>query len=117
MFICFLLFYVVFRILVEGLSTIPVGSFHDIQLRIKEGDRQRTIAATKMNETSRFEYCQPPFSNLRFNCFFTSCVFLCKSDVNLGLICHVLYIDRGWSLKFAYRMFCNFLKCGLHVSA
>ena len=45
------------RVVVEGLSTIPVGSFHDIQLRIKEGDRQRTIAATKMNETSRQVVC------------------------------------------------------------
>ncbi|KAK2152327.1 hypothetical protein LSH36_333g03043 [Paralvinella palmiformis] len=37
---------------VEGLSTVPVGSYREIRLRMTEGERQRTIAATKMNETS-----------------------------------------------------------------
>ena len=33
---------------------VPVGNYKDIKLRMNEGDRQRTIAATKMNETSRY---------------------------------------------------------------
>ena len=39
---------------VEGLTVVPVGSFDEIKLRMNEGDKQRTIAATKMNECSRF---------------------------------------------------------------
>ncbi|ELT96154.1 hypothetical protein CAPTEDRAFT_129452, partial [Capitella teleta] len=37
---------------VEALTTVPVGSFSEIKLRMNEGDKQRTIAATKMNECS-----------------------------------------------------------------
>ena len=37
----------------EGLNVVPVGSYSDIRIRMNEGDKQRTIAATKMNETSR----------------------------------------------------------------
>ena len=37
----------------EGLNIVPVGSYNDIRIRMNEGNRQRTIAATKMNETSR----------------------------------------------------------------
>ncbi|KAI0215596.1 Kinesin-related protein 1 [Lamellibrachia satsuma] len=37
---------------VEGLTIVPVGTYSDIKLRMNEGDRQRTIASTKMNETS-----------------------------------------------------------------
>ena len=32
---------------------VPVGSYKEIKMRMDEGDRQRTIAATKMNDTSR----------------------------------------------------------------
>ena len=39
---------------VEGLTVAPVGTYQDIKVRMNEGDRQRTIAATKMNETSRY---------------------------------------------------------------
>ena len=42
-----------FAVSVEGLSSVPVGSYKEIKLRMNEGERQRTIAATKMNETSR----------------------------------------------------------------
>ena len=39
--------------LAEGLSIVPVGSYKEIRMRMDEGDRQRTIAVTKMNDTSR----------------------------------------------------------------
>ena len=39
--------------LAEGISIVPVGSYKEIRMRMDEGDRQRTIAATKMNDTSR----------------------------------------------------------------
>ena len=38
---------------VEGLSSVAVGNYDDIRLRMAEGEKVRTIAATKMNETSR----------------------------------------------------------------
>ena len=60
---------------VEGLNVIPVANFHDIQLRMKEGERQRTIAATKMNETSRFV----PI----YNHFFSK---ICSANTNLRFI-------------------------------
>ena len=44
-----------YTIPVEGLNVVPVGSYQDIKLRMNEGDRQRTIASTKMNETSRYD--------------------------------------------------------------
>uniref|UniRef100_S4RVC6 Kinesin-like protein n=1 Tax=Petromyzon marinus TaxID=7757 RepID=S4RVC6_PETMA len=37
---------------VENLLTVPVGSYGDIDSRIQEGTRNRTIAATHMNATS-----------------------------------------------------------------
>jgi hypothetical protein len=36
----------------QGLRTIPVGSYTDIERRINEGTANRTIAATNMNTTS-----------------------------------------------------------------
>jgi len=38
---------------VEGLAAVTVGNYEDIAQRMNEGNRKRTIAATKMNETSR----------------------------------------------------------------
>jgi hypothetical protein len=37
---------------VEGLLTVPVASYHELERRIEAGTRNRTIAATNMNETS-----------------------------------------------------------------
>jgi hypothetical protein len=37
---------------VVGLTTFAVGSYEDIQQRINQGNKKRSIAATKMNETS-----------------------------------------------------------------
>ena len=37
---------------VEGLSVVPVDNAADVKLRVLQGDRRRTIAATKMNECS-----------------------------------------------------------------
>jgi len=45
--------------LVDGMTVTPVGSFDEIRIRMNEGERQRTIAATKMNETSRYVGCKP----------------------------------------------------------
>lgn len=36
----------------QGLRIVPVGSYSDIERRIKEGTENRTIAATNMNATS-----------------------------------------------------------------
>ena len=44
---------------VEGLTITPVGSADEVRLRMNEGDRQRTIAATKMNNTSRWGVTKP----------------------------------------------------------
>lgn len=37
----------------DGLTVIPVKDFSDIELRMEEGTKNRTIAATNMNATSR----------------------------------------------------------------
>ncbi|KAL5013938.1 hypothetical protein ScPMuIL_008208 [Solemya velum] len=37
---------------VEGLNIVPVGSEYDVGLRIEEGTKNRTLAATKMNVSS-----------------------------------------------------------------
>ncbi|PIC40350.1 hypothetical protein B9Z55_011723 [Caenorhabditis nigoni] len=37
---------------VENLTTVPVNSFKEIEAKIEEGTKQRTIAATQMNATS-----------------------------------------------------------------
>lgn len=39
--------------LVESLVTVPVKDYADIDSRIAEGTRNRTVAATNMNATSR----------------------------------------------------------------
>ncbi|XP_071941853.1 kinesin-like protein KIF28P [Antedon mediterranea] len=36
----------------EGLRTVPVNSYNDIENRMEEGTRNRTVAATQMNATS-----------------------------------------------------------------
>lgn len=36
----------------DGLKTVPVGSYTEIEQRIEEGTRNRTVASTKMNATS-----------------------------------------------------------------
>lgn len=38
---------------VESLVTVPVKDYADIDSRIEEGTRNRTVAATNMNATSR----------------------------------------------------------------
>lgn len=43
---CILLF------LADGLTVRPVSNYQAIKASLAEGDRNRTIAATKMNETS-----------------------------------------------------------------
>jgi hypothetical protein len=40
--------------LVESLVIVPVNSYADIDNRIEEGTRNRTVAATNMNATSRY---------------------------------------------------------------
>ena len=37
---------------VENLTTVPVNSFKEIEAKIEEGTKMRTIAATQMNATS-----------------------------------------------------------------
>lgn len=37
----------------DGLKEVPVGSYNEIEQRIEEGTRNRTVASTKMNATSR----------------------------------------------------------------
>ena len=39
--------------LADGLTVVPVGSYSEIEHRMEEGTRNRTVAATKMNATSR----------------------------------------------------------------
>lgn len=39
----------------ESLVTVPVKDYADIENRIEEGTRNRTVAATNMNATSRYE--------------------------------------------------------------
>jgi len=51
--------FVLFKVV--GMSSVAVGSFDDIQQWIDQGNKKRSIAATKMNETSRCQlvdkYC------------------------------------------------------------
>ena len=46
------MFHLVFRA-VENLLTVPVKSYVEIDQRIQEGTRNRTVASTNMNATSR----------------------------------------------------------------
>ena len=39
----------------QGLKIIPVVSYEDIEDRMEEGTQNRTVAATNMNATSRYE--------------------------------------------------------------
>ena len=38
----------------DGLKTVPVSEYKDIEQRMEEGTTNRTVAATNMNATSRF---------------------------------------------------------------
>lgn len=38
----------------DGLKTVPVNEYKDIEQRMEEGTRNRTVAATNMNATSRY---------------------------------------------------------------
>ncbi|VEL18623.1 unnamed protein product [Protopolystoma xenopodis] len=38
--------------IVQGLSKVPVGSYHEIEQRMEQGTSNRTVAATNMNTTS-----------------------------------------------------------------
>ena len=38
----------------DGLITVPVSEYKDIEQRMEEGTRNRTVAATNMNATSRY---------------------------------------------------------------
>jgi len=38
----------------DGLLTLPVSDYKDIEQRMEEGTTNRTVAATNMNATSRF---------------------------------------------------------------
>ena len=42
------------NISVQGLKKVPVGSYQEIEDRMAEGTANRTVAATKMNATSRY---------------------------------------------------------------
>ena len=44
---------------VESLVTVPVKSYEDIDHKIEEGTKSRTVAATNMNATSRSVLSQP----------------------------------------------------------
>ena len=37
----------------EGLSVQPVKNYQDIEMRMEEGTKNRTVASTNMNATSR----------------------------------------------------------------
>ena len=39
---------------VVGMTSVAVDSFDDIEEWIEQGNKKRSIAATKMNETSRY---------------------------------------------------------------
>jgi hypothetical protein len=63
----------------QGLKIIPVVSYEDIEDRMEEGTQNRTVAATNMNATSRYEllsrfsknpirYCML-YVNNEFECF------------------------------------------------
>ena len=38
----------------DGLKTVPVSEYKDIEMRMEEGTTNRTVAATNMNATSRY---------------------------------------------------------------
>lgn len=38
----------------DGLKTVPVSDYKDIEQRMEEGTTNRTVAATNMNATSRY---------------------------------------------------------------
>ena len=40
--------------IVVGMTSVAVDSFDDIEQWIEQGNKKRSIAATKMNETSRY---------------------------------------------------------------
>ncbi len=48
---CITMCHILFAVL--DLNVVPVGNYQDIQLWMSQGEKQRTIASTKMNETSR----------------------------------------------------------------
>ena len=57
---------------VQGLKKTPVGSYKEIEDRMAEGTANRTVAATKMNATSRlrsytFWILNPPDSRIIFS--------------------------------------------------
>ena len=39
----------------QGLKVVPVVSYDDIEDKMEEGTQNRTVAATNMNATSRYE--------------------------------------------------------------
>ena len=39
---------------VDGLLLVPVGSYKDIDAKIEQGTKSRTVASTNMNATSRY---------------------------------------------------------------
>ena len=41
---------------VVGMTSVAVDSFDDIEEWIEQGNKKRSIAATKMNETSRYHH-------------------------------------------------------------
>lgn len=41
---------------------MPIGNQKEISSRMREGERERTIAATKMNENSRFVCLHFPYA-------------------------------------------------------
>ena len=40
----------------DGLTILPVKDYKDIEMRMEEGTKNRTVAATNMNATSRYIY-------------------------------------------------------------
>ena len=68
----------------ESLVTVPVKSYEDIDHKIEEGTKSRTVAATNMNATSRSVLSQPRSQALP----------LPRERSWLGLVtCHP---DSGW---------------------
>lgn len=50
----------------DGLLTCAVNSYKDIEDRMEEGTRNRTVAATNMNATSRYMYIENVFNSTGF---------------------------------------------------
>ena len=42
----------------DGLKIVPVNSYADIEAKTEEGTRNRTVASTNMNATSRYDCIQ-----------------------------------------------------------